>query len=136
MRSWLALIALTFSTSAIASPPNEPAPDHVLKVEALPDGQAQKLSVVIQPNAPWKWNAEYPAKLEFELPAGVSAKKGTLKMVDGDFELEGKGARAATGLSAATPGAYLARVKGRFGLCDANVCVIKKVDTTATLQVK
>lgn len=133
-----ALSALTFasvSTHALAAPP-EPAPDHVLKVEATGDKGAEKLSVSVLPLGPWKWNHEYPARLEFELPPGVTAGKTTLKMVDGDFALEGKGAKAATALSAKAPGAYIAKVKGRIGLCDANVCIIKKVDTTTTLQMK
>jgi len=138
MRLLIALTALTLAsatTHAVAAPP-EPAKDHVLTIEATGDKGHEKLSVSVLPLGPWKWNHEYPARLEFELPPGVTAGKTTLKMVDGDFTVEGKGARAATALSAKAPGAYVTKVKGRIGLCDANVCIIKKVDTTTTLQVK
>jgi hypothetical protein len=123
------------ANDALAAPP-QPAADHVLKVETAGDKGTEKLSLQVLPLGPWKWNPEYPARLELELPPGVTATKTTLKMVDGDFAIEGKGAKAATPLSAKAPGAYVAKVKGKFGLCDAHVCIIKKVDTTATLQVK
>lgn len=135
---FIALAALTLASAsnhAPAAPPVQ-APDHTLKVEATGDKGREKLSVSVLPLGPWKWNHEYPARLELELPPGVTATKTTLKKVDGDFALEGKGAKAATPLSARAPGAYVARVKGKIGLCDANVCIIKKVDTTTTLQMK
>lgn len=137
MRQLLAALALTalLSPPAMTAPP-EPAPDHVLTIEAAGDKGSEKLAVSISPLGPWKWNPEYPARLEFELPFGVTAGKSTLKMVDGDFTPDGKGAKAATTLKANAPGAYAAKVKGRIGLCDAHLCIVKKVDTTATLQLK
>jgi hypothetical protein len=132
----LLLAALAFVTPVVAAPPADAPLDHVLVVESLTTDKGQTLSVSIEAKSPWKWNAEYPAKLEFELPAGVKADKTSLKMVDGDFKEDTSKVRASTALTTKAPGEYVAVVKGRFGLCNAKLCITKKVDTTAKMKLK
>jgi hypothetical protein len=114
-----------------------PTDDHTLTLEATPTkaGEAGALSLSIAPKSPWKWNPEYPAKLELVAPPGVTFDKGLLTKKDNDFAESGKTVGAKAGFKAASPGTHKAIVKGRFGLCDANVCIIKKVETTATIVV-
>ncbi len=115
-----------------------PADDHTLTFEATPTkaGTAGALAISIAPKSPWKWNPEYPAKLELVAPPGVTFDKGLLSKKDNDFAASGKTVGATAAFKATSPGTHTAVVKGKFGLCDANVCIIKKVETTATIVVK
>lgn len=128
------LVAPLLSVPAAAEAPTD---DHTLTVTAAPAGPGKPgdLAVTITPRGNWKWNPEYPARIEVELPATVTAAKRTFKGLDGDFRADGKAMAAQTTWQAAA-GTHKAVIKGRFGLCDAHVCIIKRVDTTATLEVR
>jgi len=129
---------LTHAGSPTPAPMAEtPAGDHTLTFEAAPTkaGELGALSLSITPKSPWKWNPEYPAKLELVAPPGVTFDKGLLSKKNADFAESGKTVGAKAGFKATSPGTHKAIVKGKFGLCDANVCIIKKVETTATIVV-
>ncbi len=112
------------------------APDHTFEVKVAPattPSQPGTVTFVITPAAPWKWNAEYPAKLTLTPAAGITVGKAVLKNQEGDFSNKDKRISAATTFSGAAAGA-IATVTGKFGLCNDNVCIIKKVETTAKLD--
>lgn len=113
------------------------AEDHTLTVSATPavGTTAGELTIAISPKGPWKWNPEYPAKLEV-VADGITVSRPLLSKKDGDFKVDGKNVKALTTFTASTPGARKATLKGKFGLCDANVCIIKKVETTALVQAR
>ena len=133
-------LLLAFFMAPLLSVPaaaQAPTDDHTLTVTAAPAsaGKPGDLAVTITPKGNWKWNPEYPARLEVELPAAATIAKQTFKGLDGDFRADGKTMIAQTTWQAAA-GTHKATIKGRFGLCDAHVCIIKRVDTTATLEVR
>lgn len=132
------LAALLVAATTLPASATQPADDHALTLTAAPvqAGETGTLSLNIAPKAPWKWNAEYPAKLDIEPSEGLTFEKTQLTRKAGDFEDQGKAVTARATFSAKAPGAHRATVKGRFGLCDANVCIIKRVDAVVPVEVR
>lgn len=103
------------------------APPVTMKV-----GQPAPLAVTFAPKGPWHWNKDYPAKLEL-VATGVTIARPTLKQQDGDFKPGKAGIDAAFALTATQAGATTGTLKGKIGLCDDKVCIVKKVELTVAL---
>lgn len=127
-----ALASLFIAAPALAADADEfelalSAPE--LKVGA--DGQ---LGVKIVVKGGYHWNEEYPAKLVFTTPTGVTLPKAELAQLKGDF-------KAATPqlvdvkvpATAAAAAAGEVTVEARFSICNDKVCLMKKATAKAAV---
>lgn len=130
LRIALGLVLVLTSGAALAA-----APEYTLTARPaeLKVGQAGALDIVVTPQGPWHWNKDYPAKLELTLPEGVNAARKTLKQLDGDFKIEDAAITASFALTATKAGALQGTVKGKIGLCDDKVCIIRKIELAVAL---
>jgi hypothetical protein len=138
MRLALRLFAMSLALATFTSGPlthvvrAEPA-DHTMEVTSNLTKDGGTLNVVVTPQGRWHWNKDYPAKLSFEAPQGVVVAKPMLTQQAGDFTLDAKAAKGAAPFTGKLQVPAVVKVTGKFGLCDDKVCIIKKVDTTATI---
>jgi hypothetical protein len=111
-------------------------PDHTFEVRTAPakGNDTGSLTFVVTPKGRWHWNKEYPAKLTLSAE-GVTFPKTVLKQQDGDFSVDKEVATAKLTFTGASAGSKDVSVVGKFGLCDDKVCIIKKVDLKAKVEV-
>lgn len=89
------------------------------------------LKVKVDKAAGYKWNKEYPAKVEFpEPPQKVGVAKKVYKQTAGDFQTTDEQALVKIGLEGKAAGTEKVAAKVRFSICNDKVCLIKK-DTVA-----
>lgn len=124
------LLALGATATTYAA---EPEYTLTVKPAELKVGVAGALDVVVAPKGPWHWNKDYPAKLELAVPAGVTIARPTLKQLDGDFKVGAAEVTASFALTATQAGPAQGTVKGKIGLCDDKVCIIRKVEIAVAL---
>lgn len=130
LRIALGLLLALATTAAFAADPEYTL---TVKPAELKVGQAGALDLVVTPKPPWHWNKDYPAKLELTPPAGVTVVRATLKQLDGDFKVTDADATASFAVTATQPGPAQGTVKGKIGLCDDKVCIIRKVEIPVAL---
>lgn len=129
----IALVALSIALTAASASAAEPEYALTVKPAELKVGQAGALEVVVTPKGPWHWNKDYPAKLELSAPAAVTVARPTLKQLDGDFKVGATEVTASFAVTATQAGPAQGTVKGKIGLCDDKVCIIRKVEIAVAL---
>jgi hypothetical protein len=131
----LRLPAAVLALWLAAAPAAAADPEYTLEVKptTLKVGEAGALVLAFAPKPPWHWNKDYPAKLELAAPAGVSVGKPVLKQLEGDFKVADAGVSASFAVTATQAGSAEGTVKGKIGLCDDKVCIIKKVELAVSL---
>jgi|GEM_PF-2935877 len=133
VRGWLAgVLPLSFVLLAGSAHADEVEYTVVAKPVTLKVGQNTPLAVQFAPKAPWHWNKDYPAKLML-VAEGVTIARTELKQQQDDFKITKAGIETAFSLTAVKPGKTTGTLKGKIGLCDDKVCIIKKVELTVAM---
>lgn len=144
------------SSLACAKSEADPAAPTAAKVEAAPTQAADsdKFSVAIAPvelkagatgsakitftpAKGFKWNLEYPAKLEFEAPADkVTLTKTKFNQLKGDFKASEKEASVAVPVTGKGAGQAELKGKVKVSVCNDTTCLIEKADVVVQVTVK
>ena len=84
----------------------------------------------------WKWNEQYPAKLEFtDVPAGVSLPKVKFNQLKGDFKSSKEQATVGLQISGKKTGKATLVGKMKFSVCNETSCVIEKSPVNVIVSV-
>jgi hypothetical protein len=127
-----------FAPSAVAAPsvpsvPAQPvatleADQYSVELEApvLQVGKEGNLRVTIAPKSGFKFNKEFPTKLELAPPPeGLTAPKPVLKRADGELAADGKFTFLAP-LRASRAGEFSIEATLKFSVCNDDKCVVQR----------
>jgi hypothetical protein len=100
-------------------------------------GNKTTLEVKVTVAKGWKWNEQYPAKLEFkEIPVGVSLDKAKYSQLKGDFKSSKQAASIALKVSGKKAGQATVIGKIKFSVCNETTCVIEKAPVSVVVSVR
>jgi hypothetical protein len=99
-------------------------------------GNKTTLQVKVSVAKGWKWNEQYPAKLEFkDVPVGVSLDKAKYSQLKGDFKSSKQAASVALRVSGKKTGETTVVGKMKFSVCNETTCVIEKAPVSVVVSV-
>ncbi|MCC6620444.1 MAG: hypothetical protein IT385_04275 [Deltaproteobacteria bacterium] len=138
----LTLLAAAFAllVAAASSSARAEDKDYALTVSAQPltVGAPGAIVVKLDVKGGYKWNADYPAKIEITgAPAPLTLPKATLSQLAGDFKAE-----TPTALVVQIPATAKAAldapvtVSTKFSVCNDRVCLMKKASAVVQITAR
>lgn len=139
MRSLAAVVLIVSAGTARAADPDSGKDGYAIdtsgSTRALALGGKGKLSVAIQPKAPWHVDPRAPLKIRLEAPAGLAVEKVAFARKDA-LDPKAEVPRFETPFQAKAAGAQEAKAHLDFFLCKDTICAKQTATVALPVAVK
>lgn len=136
MRTWTAVLALSWSQTAQSAPPE--GQHYALSVEAPAQseiGKSTTARVKLEPRSGYKINKDYPIKLEVTPPGGLDVERKTQRGPDA-VRLDPQQALFEVAFTPKEAGRKEVKAVLGFSVCTPKACVIKKESLAFSTDVR
>lgn len=123
--SAFAAAALVVSLAPAAHADDPQAGLYKVKLSAnVARGAKQKIEIEITPSSGYKWNKDYPAKLQLKNGKKLEFAKTSFSKAEGDISGDEKGGKVVLMATAKEAGTETVEATVSFSLCNAETCQV------------